>query len=100
MIDRMSCQWSGNVPTTGCAAPADVRDATPAPAEAASSEVIWAVLSDVAKAKPESSKRMNLAGIDLVSLRLVVLCAETQSLSAAARCLNMSVSCASHRLNI
>jgi molybdenum-dependent DNA-binding transcriptional regulator ModE len=41
---------------------------------------------------------MNLAGIDLVSIRLVVLCAECGSLSSAARLGNMSLSAASHRL--
>jgi DNA-binding transcriptional LysR family regulator len=41
---------------------------------------------------------MNLAGVDLVSIRLVVLCAECGSLSAAARLGNMSLSAASHRL--
>ncbi len=47
----------------------------------------------------ESRQRMNLAGIDFVSVRLAVLCAETSSLSAAARHLHMSLSCASHRLS-
>jgi molybdenum-dependent DNA-binding transcriptional regulator ModE len=42
---------------------------------------------------------INLAGIDLVSIRLVVHCAETGSLSAAARRGNMTLSCASHRLS-
>ena len=42
---------------------------------------------------------INLAGIDLVSMRLVVHCAELGSLSAAARQGNMSLSCASHRLS-
>lgn len=42
---------------------------------------------------------VNLAGIDLVSMRLVVHCAELGSLSAAARRGNMSLSCASHRLS-
>ena len=47
----------------------------------------------------ESGERMNLAGIDFVSLRLVVLCAEHGSLSIAARHAHMSLSCASHRLS-
>lgn len=47
----------------------------------------------------ESSERMNLAGIDFVSLRLVVLCAELGSLSIAAKHAHMSLSCASHRLS-
>lgn len=42
---------------------------------------------------------MNLAGIDFVSLRLVVHCAELGSLTAAARRDNMSLSSASHRLS-
>ncbi|MCM2250738.1 MAG: LysR family transcriptional regulator [Ramlibacter sp.] len=42
---------------------------------------------------------LNLAGIDFVSLRLVVHCAELGSLSAAARRGNMSLSSASHRLS-
>lgn len=42
---------------------------------------------------------MNLAGVDFVSLRLVVHCAQMGSLSAAARRGNMSLSCASHRLS-
>jgi DNA-binding transcriptional LysR family regulator len=42
---------------------------------------------------------MNLAGVDLVSIRLVVFCAESGSLSAAARRGNMSLSTASHRLS-
>lgn len=42
---------------------------------------------------------MNLARIDLASIRLVVLCAETGSLSAAARLAHMSVSGASHKLS-
>ncbi|MHB1123366.1 MAG: LysR family transcriptional regulator [Ramlibacter sp.] len=41
---------------------------------------------------------MNLAGVDLVSIRLVVLCAESGSLSAAARRGHLSLSSASHRL--
>ena len=40
-----------------------------------------------------------LARFDLVSLRLVVLCAELGSLSAAARCAHLSVSGASSRLS-
>lgn len=53
-----------------------------------------------AQAEPgESAERMNLAGIDFVSLRLVVLCAELGSLSIAARHAHMSLSCASHRLS-
>lgn len=47
----------------------------------------------------ESAERMNLAGIDFVSLRLVVLCAESGSLSTAAKHAHMSLSCASHRLS-
>lgn len=50
-------------------------------------------------ARAESSERMNLGGIDFVSLRLVVLCAELGSLSIAARHAHMSLSCASHRLS-
>lgn len=41
---------------------------------------------------------MNLARVDLVSIRLVVLCAEFGSLSSAARRANMSVAAASRRL--
>lgn len=41
---------------------------------------------------------MNLARIDLVSLRLVVLCAEAGTLSAAARQAHLSLSGASHKL--
>ena len=41
---------------------------------------------------------MNFAGIDMVSIRLVVVCAELGSLSAAALHANISLSCASHRL--
>lgn len=50
-------------------------------------------------ATAESTERMNLAGIDFVSLRLVVLCAELGSLSIAAKRAHMSLSCASHRLS-
>lgn len=50
-------------------------------------------------APAESAERMNLAGIDFVSLRLVVLCAELGSLSIAAKHAHMSLSCASHRLS-
>jgi molybdenum-dependent DNA-binding transcriptional regulator ModE len=42
---------------------------------------------------------VNLARINLESIRLVVLCAETGSLSAAARLAHLSVSGASHRLS-
>jgi molybdenum-dependent DNA-binding transcriptional regulator ModE len=45
-----------------------------------------------------SSRWLNLAGIDLVSIRLVVLCADCGSLSAAAKQGNMSLPTASHRL--
>ena len=41
---------------------------------------------------------LNLGRVDLVSLRLVVLCAELGSLSAAARQAHLSLSGASHRL--
>lgn len=41
----------------------------------------------------------NLARYDLVSIRLAVVCAETGSLSEAARLLHMSLSNASHRLS-
>jgi hypothetical protein len=37
---------------------------------------------------------MNFAGIDVVSIRLVVACAELGSLSAAALHANISLSCA------
>lgn len=40
----------------------------------------------------------NLARYELVSLKLVVLCAKSGTLSAAARKANLSVSGASHRL--
>ena len=43
---------------------------------------------------------VNLARIDLTSIRLVVLCAETGSLSAAARLAHLSISGASHRLSL
>ncbi len=42
--------------------------------------------------------RLHLAHLDLVSLRLVVLCADRGSLAAAARCAHLSLSTASHRL--
>ena len=42
---------------------------------------------------------VNLARLDLVSIRLAVLCAESGSLSAAARCAGMSLSRASYRLS-
>jgi len=42
---------------------------------------------------------VNLTRIDLASIRLVVLCAETGSLSAAARLAHISVSGASHKLS-
>lgn len=42
---------------------------------------------------------LSVAGIDLSSLRLAVLCAELGSLSKAAKRANMSLSCASHRLS-
>ncbi len=42
---------------------------------------------------------INVAGIDFVSVRLVVLCAELGSLSAAARRGHLSLSSASHRLS-
>ena len=42
---------------------------------------------------------VNLARIDLASIRLVVLCAETGSLSAAARLAHVSVSGASHKMS-
>ena len=48
---------------------------------------------------PRSRRRaLNLARIDLVTLRLAVLCTETGSLSAAAREAHLSLSGASHRL--
>ena len=43
--------------------------------------------------------RLHLARLDLVSLRLVVLCAEMGSLSGAARLVHLTVSSASHRLS-
>lgn len=42
---------------------------------------------------------VNPARYDLVSIRLAVVCAETGSLSEAARLLHMSLSGASHRLS-
>jgi DNA-binding transcriptional LysR family regulator len=42
---------------------------------------------------------INIARLDLVSIRLVVLCAELGSLSAAARRAHCSVSAASQRLS-
>ena len=42
---------------------------------------------------------INLAKLDFVSIRLVVLCAQMGSLSMAAQMANMSVSRASHRLS-
>lgn len=45
-----------------------------------------------------STRCINLAGVDLVSIRLVVLWAESGSLSSAAKRGNMSLSTASHRL--
>ncbi|MDM0116257.1 LysR family transcriptional regulator [Variovorax sp. J22R133] len=45
------------------------------------------------------SKRVNLARVDLVSIRLALVCAELGSLSAAARALHCSVSTASYRLS-
>ena len=47
----------------------------------------------------ETRSCVNLARIDLVSLRLVVLCVELGSLSAAARRGHLSVSGASHRIS-
>jgi len=47
----------------------------------------------------ESAESVNLAGLDFLSLRLVVLCAELGSLSGAAKHAHMSLSCASHRLS-
>lgn len=48
---------------------------------------------------PRKRRRaLNLARIDLVTLRLAVLCMETGSLSAAAREVHLSLSGASHRL--
>jgi molybdenum-dependent DNA-binding transcriptional regulator ModE len=44
-------------------------------------------------------RAINLARIDLVSLRLAMLCVETGSLSAAARRAHLSLSGASHRLS-
>lgn len=46
-----------------------------------------------------SARWMNLAGIDFVSIRLVILCADCGSLSAAAKLGNMSLPTASHRLS-
>ena len=43
--------------------------------------------------------RLNLARLDLTSIRLVVLCAETGSLSAAARESNCTLSAGSQRLS-
>jgi len=43
--------------------------------------------------------RLHLGRLDLVSLRLVVLCAEMGSLSVAARRVHLTVSSASHRLS-
>jgi DNA-binding transcriptional LysR family regulator len=43
--------------------------------------------------------RVNLARLDLVSLRLALLCAEKGSLSAAAAAAHLSVSGASHKLS-
>lgn len=49
---------------------------------------------------PRARRRaLNLARIELVSLRLAVLCMETGSLSAAAREAHLSLSGASHRLS-
>lgn len=50
---------------------------------------------------PPAARRrvLNLARIDLVTLRLAVLCMETGSLSAAAREAHLSLSGASHRLS-
>lgn len=42
---------------------------------------------------------VNASGLDLSSMRLALLCAELGSLSRAAKCANMSLSCASHRLS-
>ena len=42
----------------------------------------------------------NLARFDIVSMRLVVLCAELGSLSAAARRVNCSLSAGSYRLTV
>ena len=43
---------------------------------------------------------INLVRIDLASIRLVVLCAETGSLSAAAKLAHLSLSGASHKLGL
>jgi DNA-binding transcriptional LysR family regulator len=48
---------------------------------------------------PGSAVSVNLARLDLVSVRLAVLCAELGSLSAAARRIHCSLSTASYRLS-
>jgi hypothetical protein len=53
------------------------------------------------KAPAQCSARrgyLNLAGLDFLSIRLVVLCVELGCLSAAADACNLSLSAASHRL--
>ncbi|MDM0021778.1 LysR family transcriptional regulator [Variovorax saccharolyticus] len=52
-------------------------------------------LADALEAEPVS---INLARVDLVSIRLAVLCAELGSLSAAARRAHCSLSTSSYRL--
>lgn len=54
---------------------------------------------DLSVSVREGPQYMNFAGIDVVSIRLVVVCAELGSLSAAALHANISLSCASHRLS-
>jgi molybdenum-dependent DNA-binding transcriptional regulator ModE len=51
------------------------------------------------EAATASTRWLNLAGIDLVSIRLVILCADCGSLSAASKQGNMSLPTASHRLS-
>lgn len=46
-----------------------------------------------------SGDTVNLARFDLISIRLAIFCAETGSLSTAARRANMSLSRASYRLS-
>ena len=48
---------------------------------------------------PPSVPPVNLARFDLVSIQLVVLCADRGSLAKAARMANMTKSTASHRLS-
>ncbi|MBV7430753.1 MULTISPECIES: LysR family transcriptional regulator [unclassified Acidovorax] len=56
--------------------------------------------NEVASVKKVSAPSTNMARLDLLSLRLVVACAQTGSLTHASPLCHMSVMCASRRLRI